>query len=299
MDVKTILFPTDFSDCSRQALNHALFLAENFDAELHMLHAVVLHQEDPANPDLQFTSDVELLDRLSKIAQTRLAELAERTTTQVKVRQVERRGFSASVVILEYADEVDADLVVMGTHGHRGAARFFLGSVAEQVVRHAHCPVLTLRAEPERALEAIQSILVPVDFSEQSRGAVETAAELAGRWNASIELLHVLEIPPLPAFYGPVPDVGSAQRLLELSTDELEGLGRSLVPEGVDWKTTTLEGAAASEIVRHAGEAGSDLIVIPSHGRSGLDRLLLGSTTERVLRTADCPVLTLRPGRSA
>lgn len=295
MDVKKVLFPTDFSDCARQALNHALFLAEDFDAELHMLHAVVLHQEDPANPDLQFTSDVELLDRLSAIARTRLAELAEHTTSQVKVRQTERRGFSASVVILEYADEIEADLIVMGTHGHRGAARFFLGSVAEQVVRHARCPVLTLRAKPERALEAIASILVPVDFSDQSRHAVATAAELADRWQAAIELVHVLEIPPLPAFYGPVPDVGSTQRLLELADRELQELGSSLVPEGVDWKATTLEGAAASEIVRHARATGSDLVVIPSHGRSGLDRLLMGSTTERVLRTAECPVLTLRP----
>jgi len=299
MDVQRILFPTDFSDCAEQALNHALFLAEDFGAELHMLHAVVLHQEDPANPDLRFTSDLELLDRLSQVAQSRLAELAGRSPAHVKVRQIERRGLSASVVILEYADEVEADLIVMGTHGHRGAARFFLGSVAEQVVRHAPCPVLTLRAvEEPRSLEAVESILVPVDFSDHSHEAVAQAADLARRWKASIELVHVLEIPPLPAFYGPVPDVGSARRLLEISNEELATLGASLIPEGVDWSATTLEGAAATEITRRARESGADLVVIPSHGRSGLDRLLMGSTTERVLRMAECPVLTLRPGRS-
>lgn len=296
MQPKTILFPTDFSECSEQALDHALFLAESFGAELHMLHAVLLHQEDPANPEQQFASNVDLLDRLSRIAQTRLAELADRSATQVKVRQVERRGFSAAVVILEYAEEVGAELIVMGTHGHRAAARFFLGSVAEQVVRHSECPVLTLRRRrTERPLEAIESILVPVDFSEHSRQAIVTAVSLADRWQAKIELVHVLEIPPLPAFYGPVPEVASAQRLLELSDGELRQLGESLVPDGIQWTVTTLEGSASTEIVRHGREVGSDLIVIPSHGRSGLDRLLMGSTTQRVLRMADCPVLTLKP----
>lgn len=295
MNVKTILFPTDFSECSEQALDHALFLAESLGAELHMLHAVLLHQEDPANPDQRFTSDIGLLDRLSKIAQTRMAEMAQRTT-QVKVRQVERRGFSAPVVILEYASEVHADLIVMGTHGHRAAARFFLGSVTEQVVRHSECPVLTLReGKGDRPLERIESILVPVDFSEHSRQAVATAVELADRWQGRIELLHVLEIPPLPAFYGPIPDVGSAQRLLDLSDAELRELGNQMIPDGLQWTITTLEGSAATEIVRHARDAGSDLIVIPTHGRSGLDRLLMGSTTQRVLRMADCPVLTLEP----
>jgi nucleotide-binding universal stress UspA family protein len=204
------------------------------------------------------------------------------------------------VVILDYADDVEADLIVMGTHGHRGAARFFLGSVAEEVVRHAHCPVLTLRAaEESRSLDPVESILVPVDFSDHSHAAVAQAAELARRWKASIELVHVLEMPPLPAFYGPVPDVGSAQRLLEISNEELAALAASLIPEDVDWTATTLEGAAATEITRHAKESGADLVVIPSHGRSGLDRLLMGSTTERVLRMAECPVLTLRPATSA
>jgi nucleotide-binding universal stress UspA family protein len=296
MNVKRILFPTDFSECAEQALDHALLLAEDFDAELHMLHAVVLHQADPANPDLQFTPDLELLDRLEKVAKTRLAELAEGRARQVRVRQVERRGFSAPVAILEYADEIAADLIVMGTHGHRGAARFFLGSVAEQVVRHAPCPVLTLRGrDSEAPLEGVQAILVPVDFSEHSRGALATAAELAARWQARLELVHVLELPPLPAFYGPVPDVGSTQRLVELSDGELRKLTEELVPEAVEHSFTTLEGGAATEIVRHARDSRSDLIVISSHGRSGLDRLLLGSTTERVVRMADCPVLTLRP----
>lgn len=145
MDVQRILFPTDFSDCAKQALNHALFLAEDFAAELHMLHAVVLHQEDPANPDLRFTSDVELLDRLSQVAQSRLAELADGSPAHVKVRQIERRGFSASVVILEYAEEVEADLIVMGTHGHRGLSRIFLGSVADGVIRSATVPVTLVR----------------------------------------------------------------------------------------------------------------------------------------------------------
>ena len=94
------------------------------------------------------------------------------------------RGYSAGEVILRYTDEHDIDLVVMGTHGRRGPARLFLGSVAEEVVRHAPCPVLTLREEKApQAIEAVEKILVPVDFfdaSEEVERSRQQAEKLIG-----------------------------------------------------------------------------------------------------------------------
>ena len=96
MDVKKILFPTDFSDCSRQAMDHALFFARDLDAELHALHAVVLHQADPADPDHRFETGPELLDHLMKTAESELGRVSRHAGPSVKILQVHRRGFSPS-----------------------------------------------------------------------------------------------------------------------------------------------------------------------------------------------------------
>jgi nucleotide-binding universal stress UspA family protein len=293
-----ILFPTDFSDSSRQALDHALFLAREFGAQLHALHAVILHQSDPADPDHVFESGPELLDHLMKAADSELGKVGRRVGDTVRVKQARRRGFSPGVVILEYAEQEDIDLIVMGTHGRSGPRRFFLGSVTAEVVRNASCPVMTLRVqEGGRPLDAIDTILLPVDFSDETSNALRHAAILAERVDATVVLLHVVDAPVLPAFYGPVQEVGSVDRLLDRAERELEALGREL-PAEVKWSATVREGQAWREIVAAAQEGGADLIVVPTHGHGAIERMLLGSTTERVLRAADCPVLTLRPGTS-
>jgi nucleotide-binding universal stress UspA family protein len=298
LSIRRILFPTDFSRCAGQAMDHALFLADDFAAELHMLHAVVFAELVPEVAEQGFASAQELLDRFDEIGRSQLGRLAaEAASPSVDVRQVQRRGYSASAVILDYAREIHADLIVLGTHGRRGATRLLLGSVAEGVLRHAPCPVLTLREQREsRPLSAPPSLLVPVDFSHHSGPALATAVELAGRYRAKLQLLHVLELPPLPTFYGPLPDPATTERMHELALAELRSLALETVgAAGPAWEATVLEGRAADTIVRFAGEHASGMIVLPTHGRSGLDRLLLGSTSERVLRMADCPVLTLRP----
>jgi nucleotide-binding universal stress UspA family protein len=300
---RRILFPTDFSPCARQAMDHALFLADDFGAELHMLHAVVLTQFGSEGAEQGFASAQELLDRFAEIGRSELGRLAKeaaalaRSERPIDIHQVQRRGYSASVVILDYAREIAADLVVLGTHGRRGAARLVLGSVAEGVVRHAPCPVLTLRERHDgRPLAAPQRILAPVDFSAHSAGALATAAGLAARYGAQLQVVHVLELPLLPTFYGPLPDPGTLARMHEAAVAELRSLALEAVgAAGLTWQATVLEGRAADTIVRFAAEHAIGLIVLPTHGRTGLDRLLLGSTAERVLRMADCPVLTLRP----
>ncbi len=300
--LRRILFPTDFSRCARQAMDHALFLAEDFGAELHLLHVVVYAHAEPAGPEAGFAPPAELSERFAAIAASELGKLRhEAAQRPVELRQIERRGFSAGVAVLEVAEEIGADLIVMGTHGRRGAARFFVGSVAQEVVRYADCPVLTLREQEEaRALAPPQRLLVPIDFSAHSGGALAVAADVARRYGASLQLLHVLELPPLPAFYGPPPDASSTERLRAQAVAELRALAQGVVGAGgPSWEEAVVPGLAAEEIVRFAAETESGLVVLPTRGRGGVDRLLLGSVAERVLRMASCPVLTLRPGRAA
>jgi nucleotide-binding universal stress UspA family protein len=142
--LKTVLVPTDFSEPSAVALRYGLAFAEAFKARLHVLHAV----EDPYSYPWAaeaYVNPQEILDRLLAEANTRLAALV--TDDQKKAHQIECvvRVGRPFVTVLDYAAEKEIDLIVMGTHGRGALAHMLLGSVAEQVVRRAPCPVLTVR----------------------------------------------------------------------------------------------------------------------------------------------------------
>ena len=292
LQIRRILYPTDFSVASLDALSHALLLAEKYGAELDMLHAQVLHEEDSGE---SFPQSVVILERLYEIAGSELQKrLGLERAEAVSVREVNRRGYSAPEVILEYQRESDADLIVMSTHGRRGVGRFFLGSVTEAVLRHAECPVLTLRSEerPEK-IHAIDRILVPLDFSEPSRDSLLHARELAQTFGASLQLLYVVQITSHPYFYVPT-HVEIWEKRRERAAEAIEELSGDVVGDDVAHETFVAEGRPATEIAAFAQEHRSDLIVIATHGLSGLERVLLGSTTAEVVRTVHCPVFTVQ-----
>jgi len=299
LNVKTILYPTDFSVTAKQALNHALFLAEQFEAELHMLHAVVLHESDPRAPERRFPEPSDILQNLFEIADSEMSQIIEANQAKTfTLKEAKVKGFSAGQVILDYSKEHDIDLIVMGTHGRRGPARMFLGSVTEEVIRQAYCPVLTLRSRERPPVgEAMEKILVPIDFSEHSKSALSYAREIAALYGSSLQLIHVIEEPVYPYFYAPAGAFSVAQQLEELrvKTDEaLEKLmSESRGPE-VPYEKSVVTGRPAIEITRFAEEQSSDMIVIATHGLSGLERLLVGSTAEQVVRLATCPVFSVK-----
>lgn len=296
--IRRILFPTDFSPCAEQALDYALAFARQHQAELHVLHATVLHEDDPHQlahhlPDMKV-----LRARLRELAKSdMLAALAAQGANELKVKVAQCFSVAAAPAIVEYAADKRIDLIVMGTHGRRGIGRLFLGSVAEEVVRQAPCPVLTVReTERRRKLRPFKQILVPVDYSRHAQLAVRYALEMAARWQAQVHLLHVVEETLHPAFYATgktsifdfVPDIRrkSLQAMKEL-------VAKAKAPE-VKTAFHVVEGRAAEEIVKWAQTRRVDLMVIATHGLSGLEHLLLGSVTERVVRTAPCPVFTVR-----
>ena len=299
MRIRRILYPTDFSATATQALKHALFLAEQFEAELHMLHAIILHESDPRDPDRHFPEPSEILNQLFEIADSEMAEIVRKNEAKTfSLVEAKVRGYSAGEVILRYTDEHDIDLVVMGTHGRRGPARLFLGSVAEEVVRHAPCPVLTLREEKApKAIEAVEKILVPVDFSPYSQEALSYGKEVAALYGAGLQVLHTIEEPAYPYFYTPGGTYSPVEQLEALREKAEEALDKMLSetpgPE-VPAERFVATGRPASEIARFAEERGSDMVVIATHGLTGLERLLVGSTAEQVVRLAHCPVFTVK-----
>lgn len=301
--VRRILFPTDFSSCAEQALDYALAFARQYQAELHLFHATVLHEDDPHQLAHHLPDVAALRDRLRELAESDMnAALAARKAGELQVKVVQRFSIAAAPAIVEYAADKRIDLIVMGTHGRRGVGRLFLGSVAEEVVRHASCPVLTVREKAKaRKPRRPKQILVPVDYSRHSQLALRYALEMAAPVQARVHLLHVVEETLHPAFYATgkssifdfVPDIRrkSLQAMRQL-------VAKAKAPEA---KVTfhVVEGRAAAEIPKWAEDHRVDMIVIATHGLTGLEHLLLGSVTEKVLRTAPCPVFTVKVfGRS-
>ena len=151
IQVKKILFPTDFSRRANQALAHSLHLAKKYQAELHMLHALVLWDADPHNPAYHFPDKEELQTRLKEAAATQMtADLEEANIEDLVIKQVYERGMTPAETIVRYAGDNDIDLIVIGTHRLRRIGHL-IGSVVEEVVRMAPCSVLTIRQEKEEA----------------------------------------------------------------------------------------------------------------------------------------------------
>ena len=302
--ISRILVPTDFSATSKEAFAYATALATQLDASLHLVHAF----EDPFTT-AAFAAEMytplppSLRESMLRDIEQRLAEWmppADRArfkgTTEIALGPPAR-------AIDDYAKTLGADLIVMGTHGHGGMRHLLLGSVAERVVRTAPCPVLTVR---DHQPHGIRRILVPTDFSATADEALEYARLLAARFGASLQLLHVLDDPfvteglAAEAYITEAPTFRTA-----MLRDAQNRLGHRVVPvreasevEGrpgiaaID--SEVLFGHGARTIAEYAADRAVDLIVMGTHGRSGVAHLLLGSVAERLVRTAPCPVLSVK-----
>ncbi len=283
--VETVLVPTDFSRCADQALYQAADLASQAGATLHLLHVSTPPGVPTENPEAAGQTE-DLVQWLRE--EVRVPDL--------EIVRSERRGFAPAPEILAYAEEIDADIIAMGTHGRRGLGAVLIGSVAAEVVRRARCPVVTVREQAEaRLLSTMQDILVPVDFSDFSRRALRKAAILADTVDATLQLLHVVDAPLHPSFYaaGVRGPLEADSDLAERCRLELTRLAASAAPE---CKTMlhVREGHPAEVICDYAQNRACDLIFIATHGLTGLQRFLLGSVTEKVVTHAPCPVFVVK-----
>ncbi|MEM6784131.1 MAG: universal stress protein [Bacteroidota bacterium] len=282
LKIDRLLFPTDHSDCADSALGHAVALAALYDAELHVLTALDDDDLDDLVDDDDLDEVAQLLRRHDRVRIVRVAEL----------------GSSAADVILDYTAHASIDLVVMATHGRRGVAHLLHGSVAERVVREAPCPVLTLRCDAPM-LDADDTtdnrILVPFDFSSRSRYALDYAADLARAFHAELDLVHIVSDAMWPDVYGYDAGVANTEVLLTRARTALDRLVGELRASGVSARAHVDVGFPATTLADIAAERGADLIVMASHGLTGLKRLLLGSVAENTVRLAPCPVLVVKP----
>ncbi len=298
ISVKKILLPTDFSESSVRTFKHALSLAEKYEAEVILLHVLVLYQEDPHQAMGKFDTLKSFYEESEKRA-GKLMEgiISEQMGGHAKLTQKITRGLDAADRILDIAKEEDVDIIFMGTHGHSGFRHFFVGSVTEKVVRFAPCPVMTIRESKEefRSSGRYLRILFPVDFSVYSQHALKYAFSFAREYNAKVDVVHVVEQTIHPAFYssGRISVFDIVPDLTERSTKALQDFVNENAQYMVNAEYHVLEGAAHDEIIKFAEQHDNDLIVMGTRGLSGFEHFLLGSTTEKVFRKVDCPVLTI------
>jgi len=293
----------DFSEFSGRALHCAAALARWYDARLIALHAVLnVPVVDVLPGGAAGISPVRLASIDSSVVADAVRSFvaAHVPPTQVVETVVVEAGNVADE-LLTHAAALDADMLVIGTHGRSGFERVLLGSAAEKILRKASCPVLVV---PRHATEApagdtapFTEIVCGIDFSASCERALAYALDMAEEADARMTLLHVIEMPPelhaLPNAEGiDVPAVRAAAE-----ADCLRRL-RAMVPESAHTYCTihmeVVEGNPAREIVRMAEQRGADLIVMGVQGRSAVDMLLFGSKTHSVVRHSACPVLTVR-----
>lgn len=291
LSIDRILWPTDFSTGSDRAFPHAAALANWHDAALHVLNVREGTEAMRDDMDEAFPLSTGTLGNLlaGADAPSQPVDLEALTLVQEQVD-----GTAPAEAIVSYADKHDMDLVVLGTHGRRGVQRLLIGSVAEAVLRTASCPVLAVRAGDDVAPAwNVRNILAPVDFSEASTTSVRHAKELALTYGAQITLLHAVEEVMYPSAYGlEMADVPGPE-IIDRVEESLAGMAR----EEIGYEHVMVDsqiGYAPSAILDYTEEHDVDLIVISTHGRTGLQRLLLGSVTERVLRRAPVPVFVVK-----
>lgn len=295
---KEILATTDFSAESLPAVRFALALGGKIGASVTLLHVV-----QPAS-SLSGMESVVLArtdSEVAALARAQLEAIARRETTgEGKIATVVRMGKPFHEIALA-AGAGAADLIVIGTHGYTGLKRAWLGSTAERVVRHAPCPVLTVptrthsRRDGKTPAFKLSKILVPIDFSKVSRDALPYAVLLAGNFAAELILFNVVEEFPIDRLMGRELTNQTLAPAMTQAESDLKAMAVRL-SESTDARTSVIvrQGTPFAEICHEAKTLGADMIVLTTHGYTGLKHVWLGSTAERVVRHASCPVLAVR-----
>jgi nucleotide-binding universal stress UspA family protein len=287
----TILVPIDGSDGAENAVNRALEFARAFDADVHLLYVVDTGSEPTGLGDQQRD---ELRQPSEKQGRQATAQARDRATELgLEATRAVEEGLPSQVV-LEYADDHGAELIVMGTHGRTGPDLVRLGSTTERVITRADVPVVAVRlAERETDPDDIEydRIVIPTDGSDAAERAVERGLDLAESYGASVYVPYVIDT----TMYDLEETTRSMVGLLkEGGQNAIEAVADDAQDRGLSVKTDVLRGVPDEEIVEYADGLEGDLIAMGTRGRGGASGDLLGSTTARVLRRTPCPVLTVR-----
>jgi nucleotide-binding universal stress UspA family protein len=301
---QTILVPLDGSRFGEQALPLALTIARRASAKLRIVHKHV--PPPPIHPDSVLASDPTLESHSRVREQAYLDDVVKKLSaagaTSVSSALVDGPVID---VLCEHVAATRADLVVMTTHGRGPLSRFWLGSVADGLVRRLSVPLLLIRPKEEEGEvdltkeHLMQHMLIPLDGSPHSEAILEPALELGSLMGADYTLVRVLEPFPivgldLPGYAGRT-DLSLLDKLQAQAREYLGRLVERLRARGVKAEAQiVIDQLAAGAILTEATTRRSDVIALETHGRGGMARLFVGSVADKVLRGATVPVLVHR-----
>ena len=271
------------------ALRSAAVLAERAQAALYLLHVV---EPYPVYQRMRFPTVPAhaMLEKVLLNVRTQLNALATSPLLSHFTVETDAHIGKPFVEIIKACRAWDAHMIVVGV-SPRGTDRF-LGSTGERVLRKSPVPVLLVKRE---FLPGPKTVLIPIDFSPASRDAAREALALVRGFGGRAIFLHVLDISYLyPAAYGVEPVILPPVKPEDIEPEWQEFLD-ALPLTGITWEKQTTEGPAARQIAEAATVLKADLVVIGTHGRTGVAHMLLGSVAEAVLRLTECSVLTVRP----
>lgn len=299
VDFQRIVCATDLSEYSNNAVSHAVAVTEQFGGKLFLCYVVDLPVK--AIPTVAYLHSAEYEESMKADARGQMETLL--AGQSIDWEPLILSGPVAETLAAQAAEK-QADLLISATHGRSGLKRLFLGSVTERLIRTIPCPLLIVTPPGPKIDTAgirklsFNRILVGCDFSADSDAALAYGFSLAQEFESELHLIHVME----PFTYR---DMHLPYAMLEDLTTHLqprlEEKMSALIPKEVlDWCTVTtrfLTGAPYEELTDYATDHGIDLIIMGVRGRSLVETLLLGSTTDRVMRHAPCPVLSVSPDR--
>ena len=304
LQLRRVLHPTDFSDGARAAFAHALHLARAHGAALDVMHVAPLLGFLPVGAGIDVAAYPSGYEGAYVEAQEESLHAYVRAagTVGVDVRVVPTVvGGPVAREILDHARAAGADLIVMGTNGRSGLGRFVMGSIAEAVVREALCPVLTVQARPEGAERPtdVRRIAAAVDFNYFAEDLVRHADALAACYpGASVALVHVVD----SMMNLGVAKLGFEQRGRALASleagawQQLEALRLRVARPATPFSYHVSSGFAPDEVLAAIERMDPDIVVTASRGPRGImERMLLGSVTERILRGGHRATLVVKP----
>ena len=288
LNTERLLLSSDGSEYSEGAIREAIKLAKRCGSALSVLSVVETNAEYAALAP-------QLVEKSEKAAREHLAAVKDRAKAEgVDAETILREGEDSYAYVTEEASKHKSTMIIMGRRGRKGLKRLVMGSTTARVIGHAPCSVLVV---PRAASVEFKSIVVATDGSKYSAAAASETIGIAKRNNANITVAAVV-----PADIAMPTDVDFAAMQAEKLADQemhaaeknAKTVKEAAAKEGVEAKAFVMTGKPADAIMEIARDQKADLVVVGSHGRTGLDKLLMGSVAERVIVLAPCAVLVVK-----
>jgi len=286
--IEKLLLPTDCSEFSEGAIREAVNLAKTCSSKLFVVSVI------ETNPEYESIAP-QLIEKAEKETRQHLESVKNRAAKEgVDCEIIARQGEDPYKYIVDEAAKHQVSMIIMGRRGRKGLKRLMMGSVTAKVIGHSPCNVLVV---PRAARLEFRKILVATDGSKYSNAAASEAVAIAKRCGATLIAASVVpyeSISPLGIVHSEMQWELVTEESRKAAENNIKNVKEIAEKEDVKIEELILEGRPYEAIINAAKEKRVDLIVVGSHGRTGLDRLLMGSVTEKVIGHTPCPVLVVK-----